>query len=355
MKLWVDMDNAPHVHVLRPIIVELERRGHRVEITARDYGQTLPLLEFYGLKARCIGRHGGKNRARKYVSFIARTLSLVYFALGKRYDVAFSHGSRSIVPAARLLRLPLVSLGDYEHTAFPSFMRSWIRLLLIPDVIPIEAFAARGTPRDRICGYPGLKEDLYIHDFQPDPSFLAELHIDPKSILILIRPPATMAHYAVKQSSVIFDQVLNYLCGLRNVQLILLPRTIQQGDELKELISERGYMNIVIPDKVYNGPSLIWYSDLVISGGGTMNREAAALGVPVFSIYQGPIGAVDRHLIDTGKLVHVKDFDGIRNIPLGKSTRGGRISMRESGSQLTDFIVSRILKVAENAQGTPCA
>ena len=155
-------------------------------------------------------------------------------------------------------------------------------------------------PRSRICGYPGLKEDLYVHDFRPDPSFLADLHIDPRSILILMRPPATMAHYAVKKSSVIFEHVLDYLCSTKCVQLILLPRTKQQSGEMKSLVSSRGYTNILIPDTVYNGPSLIWYSDLVISGGGTMNREAAALGVPVFSIYQGPIGAVDQHLISTG-------------------------------------------------------
>jgi hypothetical protein len=349
------MDNAPHVHVLRPIIVELERRGHRVEITARDYGQTLPLLEFYGLKARRIGRHGGKNKLRKYISFATRTLSLLFFTFGKKFDVAFSHGSRSIVPVARLLRLPLVSLGDYEHTTFPNFMKSWIRLLLIPDVIPVEAFAERGMPRDRICGYPGLKEDLYVHDFQPDPSFLNELHINPKSILILVRPPATMAHYAVKKSSVVFDQVLDYLCGLSHVQLILLPRTRQQGEELKAVVSKRRYTNIVIPGKVYNGPSLIWYSDLVISGGGTMNREAAALGMPVFSIYQGPIGAVDRHLIDTGRLIHVKDIGDLKSIPLVKSTRRGEVPKSEIGARLTDFIVSRILNAAEDRRGMTCA
>jgi uncharacterized protein len=348
MKFWVDMDNAPHVHVLRPIIVELEQRGHCVEITARDYGQTLPLLEFYGLKARRIGRHGGKNKLRKYASFATRTMSLLSFAAGRRFDAAFSHGSRSIVPVAKLLGLPLVGLGDYEYTAFPKFMKPWVRLVLIPDVIPIEALAENGTPRDRICGYPGLKEDLYVHDFQPDPTFLADLHVNPELVLILLRPPATMAHYAVRQSEVVFDQVLDYLCNLRQVQLILLPRTTAQGEELKAIIRKRSYTNIVIPERVYNGPSLIWYSDLVISGGGTMNREAAALGVPVFSIYQGPMGAVDRHLIDTGRLVHVKNAVDLRSIPLTKSTRRGELPKSDTGSRLTDFIVSRILMAAEN-------
>lgn len=355
MRFWVDMDNAPHVHVLRPLIVELERRGHRVDITARDYGQTLPLLEYYGLPARRIGRHGGKNRLRKYLHFATRTLSLLLFALGKRYDAAFSHGSRSIVPVARLLHLPLISLGDYEHTSFPNFMKPWIDLLLVPDVIPSEVFSEDGKPNGRVCGYPGLKEDLYVHDFQPNPSFLDELHIDPRSILILMRPPATMAHYAVKQSSVVFDRVLDHLCGHDQVQIILLPRTSQQAEELKSLLAKRGYSNVVIPEKVYNGPSLIWYSDLVISGGGTMNREAAALGVPVFSIYQGPIGAVDRHLIAAGKLVHIRDIEDLQRIPLAKAARRGNVPRSDIGPRLTEFIVSRILEAARNGRGSACA
>jgi len=347
MRFWADIDNAPHVLVLRPIIEELRVLGHDVELTARDYGQTFGLLRMYGMRFHPIGRHWGKNKIMKYLSVLTRGVSLILFAAGRRFDLAFCHGARAQFFATRVLRVPLVVLDDYEHAAFPNFMKPWIRLLLFPDVIPVGAFAVKGMPRNRICGYSGLKEDLYVHDFQPDPSFLVELHIDPKLILILIRPPATMAHYAVRQSSVIFEQVLDYLCGLSHVQLIVLPRTSQQGEELKGVIHKRRYTNIIIPDRVYNGPSLIWYSDLVISGGGTMNREAAALGVPVFSIYQGPIGAVDKHLIDTGRLNHVKDFDDLKSIPLVKSTRGREVPKSETGTRLRDFIVSRILKAAE--------
>jgi predicted glycosyltransferase len=230
MHFWVDMDNAPHVHVLRPIIAELERRGHSVEITARDYGQTLPLLKLYGLKARCVGRHAGKNPIRKDVAFVTRSLSLLAFAAGKRFDAAFSHGSRSLVPVARFLGVPVISMGDYEYASSPSFMRRWISTILAPDVIPIKAVAGAGIPHR--YGYPGIKEDLYIHDFEPDPSFLHELNINPDRILVLVRPPATMAHYAVRQSETFFYHTLDYLCGLSEVQILLLPRTEEQRKEL---------------------------------------------------------------------------------------------------------------------------
>ena len=170
MRFWVDMDNAPHVHVLRPIVVELQRRGHRVDITARDYGQTLPLLALYGLDARCIGRHVGKNKLLKYVAFATRTVSLFFFALGRRYDAAFSHGARSIVPAAKVLGIPLVALGDYEHTSFPRLMKSWIRLHLVPDVIPPEAIGGNGPLRNRSCAAtPGSRRTSTFTTSRPTP------------------------------------------------------------------------------------------------------------------------------------------------------------------------------------------
>ena len=353
MKFWVDMDNAPHVHVLRPLIVELERRGHSVEITARDHGQTLPLLRRYGLQARVVGRHGGKNMARKLVAFATRTLSLLAFGAGRRFDAAFSHGSRSLVPAAHLLGIPVISMGDYEYATFPRFMRSWINALLVPDVMSLDTVADRGIPRECIHRYPGLKEELYIHDFQPDPSFLGEMKLDRDRILVLVRPPATMAHYAVRKSATVFSETLEYLCGRKEVQIILLPRTELQRGELAAVVRARNYENVAIPQVVYHGPNLVWHADLVISGGGTMNREAAALDVPVYSIYQGPIGAVDRHLIENGKLVHVGTIDDLRRIPLRKRDHPSMVRASDTGRKALDFIVERILETAGRKRGMP--
>lgn len=352
MKFWVDMDNAPHVHVLRPIILELERRGHQVEVTARDFGQTLPLLRMYGLDAKRVGRHWGKNRVKKYLSFITRSLLLLFYGMGRGFDAVLCHGSRAVFPAAWLLRLPLISMCDYEHAALPRFMTLWQRLILVPSVIPREVFLRKGLPDERICGHPGLKEDLYIHDFQPDPTFLREMGIDEHRVLVLVRPPATMAHYAVAESGALFHQVLAYLGGRADLQLLLLPRTGEQGRELQNLVGKCGYENILFPDRVYNGPNLIWHSDLVISGGGTMNREAASLGVPVVSIYQGPIGAVDRHLIETGKLVHVKDIEDLKKIPLAKVDRKDQARDGETGRRVRDFIVDRLVETASGGRAS---
>jgi predicted glycosyltransferase len=355
MNFWVDMDNAPHVHVLRPIILELERRGHHVEITARDYGQTIPLLEMYGLKYRRFGRHPGKNSLLKRLSFLMRSLLLIRFAVGGRFGAIFCHGARAVFPAARLFRIPLIVLGDYEYASLPRFMCRWMRLLLTPDVIPADVLVQRGVPMDRIHGYPGLKEDLYVHAFEPDPSFLQTMKIERDKVLVLVRPPATMAHYAVAESEILFFEVLDYLCSRTDVQILLLPRTNKQGEELKASVARRKCRNIHFPAAVYNGPNLIWHSDLVVSGGGTMNREAASLGIPVVSIYQGPIGGVDRHLIDTGRLLHVRSLAEMESIPLKKFDRKAAVRRREVGVRVRDYLVNRILEAAERDGGDRCS
>lgn len=351
MKFWVDMDNAPHVHVLRPIIVELQRRGHQVAISARDYGQTIPLLKMYGLEFKQIGRHSGKNKVGKYIAFVARSCSLLIWAIGKRFDAIICHGSRAVFPAARLIGVPLIVLGDYEHASLPRFMCHWIRLMLVPDVMPASVLTAKGIPACRVHGYPGLKEDLYVHDFQPNPLFAQEMGIQRDRVLILLRPPATMAHYAVKASERLFYEVLAYLSSREDVQVVLLPRTRGQSEKLRSYLRKQGYANILIPEKVYNGPSLIWYSDLVISGGGTMNREASSLGVPVLSIFQGRIGAVDRHLVEAGKLMHAATIQQVKSIPLVKSSKRDGTSDHRAGVHVRDFLVDEIVRAGAERSG----
>lgn len=351
MRFWVDMDNAPHVHILRPLIVELQRQGHKVDITARDYGQTLPLLHMYGLNAVRIGRHAGPNGLKKRLFFVFRTLSLFFYAMGKGYCCAVCHGSRSLLVAGALLRIPVVTMSDYEYASIPRAMAKMASLVMIPDVIPPAEYVRKGIPVERIVQYPGLKEDLYIHNFEPDPSFIGELRIDRRRVVVLVRPPATMAHYAVKESGVLFYEVLSYLGSLVNIHTIVLPRTIKQDEAVRAFVRDHNYTNVHFPARVYDGPSLIWYSDVVISGGGTMNREAAALGVPVVSIYQGPVGAVDQNLVETGRLSHVKSLAEFKKIELVKSDRdNGRRSV-EVGARLCAFVIDRIIRTSRNGRG----
>src|SRR3989442_14979658 len=139
---------------------------------------------------------------------------------------------------------------------------------------------------------------------RPDPSVKDQLGLDGRDLVVTVRPPATEAHYHKPEAEVLLDAALGLLTHRPDVRVILLPRNEKQAQTLRKQwgkwIANR---KIVIPEHVVDGLNLIWFSDLIISGGGTMNREAAALGVPVYSIFRGKIGAVDHYLSMRGRLV----------------------------------------------------
>lgn len=307
-KVWIDLDNTPHVPFFIPIIDELKKNGIEVVLTARDMYQTRELLEFFHLHCRVIGSHYGKNKVLKVLSNCVRTALLAPTAAASRPDLAVSHGARAQLLVSKVFGIPTMMLHDYEHSTKTGFLEpDWI---LIPDVIPEGAMSKR---TDRVLRYPGLKEDVYVPRFQPDPSIRKQLGIAEDELVVVVRPPATEAHYHNSESDVLFAETMRFLGSIPKVRAVTLPRNARQGKQLlaewSDLISDG---RMVIPSSPVDGLNLIWFSDLVVSGGGTMNREAAALGVPVFSIFRGKIGAVDRYLADKGRLTLIEHPEDIR-------------------------------------------
>jgi len=306
-KIWIDLDNSPHVPFFRPIIDALEKKGYAVTITIRDNAQTSELARLFKVPHVKIGKHYGKNKIIKVLGTLLRMAQLFPHILKEKPALALSHGSRSQILVAKALRIPSIGIGDYEH-AKGFFFSDWV---LVPDVIQASSFS---VSKDRVLTYPGIKEDVYVPFFQPDPSILAEFNVPDKNLLTVIRPPATEAHYHNPESEVLFKTVIDYFAEKNNITMVLLPRYTKQTHEIKsayKALVERGTM--IIPEKVYDGLNLIWFSDFVVSGGGTMNREAAALHVPVYSIFRGTIGAVDRYLSQTDRLVLLESVEDVRN------------------------------------------
>ena len=306
--VWIDLDNSPHVPFFIPIIEELERQGIGVLLTARNTYQVCDLLEFFELPCKVIGRHYGKNKILKVLGNCLRAIQLGPTA-SARPDLAISHGSRAQVLISKALRIPTMMLHDYEHTTKTGFVEpEWT---LMPDVIP-NAVMTRKT--ERVLKYPGLKEDVYVPRFRPDDSILRHLGIAENEVVVTLRPPATEAHYYRAESGRLFAETLKFLCNKANVRTVVLPRSGNQEHELRkewpEMIASQ---RMIIPDKAVEGLNLIWFSDLVISGGGTMNREAAALGVPVYSIFRGTIGAVDQYLANQGRLVLIESENDLES------------------------------------------
>jgi hypothetical protein len=220
-----------------------------------------------------------------------------------RPQLALSHGSRSQLVVANLLRIPSITVADYEFAKIWMLVRpTWV---ITPEIIPSEKVHCS---KDRILKYPGIKEDVYVPRFKPDSTILTTLGLERSNdLIVVIRPPATEAHYHRPETDVLFTEVLNFLGSKADVKMVLLPRNERQAADIRaKSASLLASGRIVIPSRVTDGLNLIWHSDLVISGGGTMNREAAALGVPVYSIFRGEIGAVDRYLASTGRLILIE-------------------------------------------------
>ena len=294
MRIWVDLTNSPHVLVLRPVIRALEAQGHRVDVTARDFAQTLGLADRLGIAHEAIGHHRGGRLAAKGVGLASRSLALANWAKGKRFDVAFGHGSNDVTVAAKLLGIPSATTFDYEWaTAQHTVNCRLAKRVVVPDAIPPERLARYGAGPRKLRQYPGLKEEYYLADFLPDVAVLAELGLDSAEPLAIVRtPPAVSLYHRFEHP--VFAQLLERL--RERAQTVVLPRTAEQRAELSQA---GGY---VIPEQAVDAQSLVALADVVVSAGGTMNREAVALGTPVWTTFEGRLGAVDERLIADGRL-----------------------------------------------------
>lgn len=341
--IWIDVDNSPHVPFFAPIIDELEKRDYSVVVTARDCFQVRELADLLHLKYQLIGRHSGKNTIRKVGGLILRAVQLAPGVLRRKPDLALSVCSRSQLIVSHLMGIPTMFMGDYEFAKGWVFVRpTW---LLCPEVIPDSAI--RMNPRS-VFKYPGIKEDVYVPRFVPEPGVRRQLGLQDNEVVATIRPPAREAHYYTPESDRLFDATVEILGRRDDVRMIVLPRTEKQSLELMKRWPElflNGKMRI--PDQVVNGLNLIWYSDLVVSGGGTMNREAAALGVPVYSVFRGAIGAVDRYLASRGRLVLVESVEDIqRKVAIVRRNRPARPERRTE--EILQYVVRHITGVMDS-------
>jgi predicted glycosyltransferase len=298
MRVWIDLTNSPHVLVLRPVIRVLEERGADVRVTARDFAQTFGLLERFGIPYEPIGRHRGGRLASKGVGLASRSSALARWARGRRFDVAIGHGSNDVTIAARLLRIPVSTAFDYEWARVQHQVNCRLaQAVVVPEAIPPERLAPYGATPAKLRRYPGLKEEYYLADFEPDPAVLAELGLDAARALAIVRTPPSVSLYH-RFENPLFGQVLERL--REDAQVVVLPRT---ADQRAELAAAGGF---VVPERAVDAQSLVAYADVVVSAGGTMNREAVALGTPVWTTFEGRLGAVDEQLIAEGRLRHLR-------------------------------------------------
>jgi predicted glycosyltransferase len=297
------MTASAHVLVFRPLIERLRAQGDEVEITSREYAQTQQLLALHGLASTVIGRHGGRSGLGKARALAGRLYALQGWAKDRCFDVALAHGSHELTITARRLGVPSSTTFDYEWATLQHQLgcRAATKVV-VPQAIPPERLATYGATPPKLLQYPGLKEEYYLADFEPDQGVLDQLGVDAERVVVVLRPPPDVSLYH-RHSNPLFPQTLEHLGRNEDVHAVVLPRT----DEQRAYVKSLALPSVIVPERAVDAQSLIALSDLVVSAGGTMNREAVALGVPVYTTYGGRLGGVDEWLIREGRLVPLTD------------------------------------------------
>lgn len=336
--VWIDLDNSPHVPLFIPVIRHYHSvsNGRPLVLTARNHAQTLELLQNAGLdhQTKIIGLHYGKNKVLKLYGLAVRALQLAAYIRtqkknGTEVAVALSHGSRTMVIAAWLLGIPVITMYDYEFTETKIF-NTLSETVLVPEKIPDGVLDRIGLDPKKRFKYKGYKEELYLHYYRPDENFWPKVEaenscrVDTEKIIVTLRPPASTANYHSKQSEAVLNSLLETLLRREDIFTLILPRTPEQRSEIESFINEHAVdkARYLIPKRAINGLDLAYASDLLISGGGTMNREAALLGVPVYSIFAGEQGALDQYMEEAGMIRFIRTPEAIESIVLRKRLRG---------------------------------
>jgi predicted glycosyltransferase len=339
LRAWVDIENPPQAQYLVPLARALERRGADVLVTARDYGITFELLRAQGIEFEPVGRHFGASKRAKVVGTLRRVRDLRRILGERPRPHAVVSVSRSASLAARSLRIPSFAVCDYEYVNLSVFRLAGT-YVIHPDVISPEAFRARGVSQRRLISFHGIKEDLSFADVD-----LASVpaHVFPelegsRRLRVLFRPPAEESHYHRRESTELGALTLERLARDADVSVIFSPRYDWQVGTL-------GGFAWTVPPIVLREPvpfvSLLKSVDVVISGGGTMTREAAYLGVPAVSVFRGVSGQVDAYLERSGRLTVVRSAEELSSLDLHGLERAEPLRTNPSAP---DDIVDAVLQ-----------
>ncbi len=337
MRIWIDLANSPHVPFFRPLANDFVRRGHQVVFTAREFAETVPLALAAGFSPEVIGGHGGIKLSGKAGNLVQRGLALARWARGRELDLALSHNSYSQILAARVLSLKTVTLMDYEHQPANHLAFRFASRVIVPRAFPESALVRFGASLVKVRRYDGIKEDVYLAGFQVDPNFADELRalgIAADDILVTVRPPASEALYHRFENE-LFDQLLDRLTSIEAVKVVLLPRNEAQ----RKVYEARANNKLLLPTSALDGANLIAQSDLVVSAGGTMNREAAAIGVPAASVYRGEWAAIDEELVNEGRLRRLSTSLDIQDLPIQKKPAASARNATRVAAQVADLIL----------------
>lgn len=321
MKIWIDITNSPHVWFFKDIISKLQKDHFEVLVTCREHAEIISLLKKFKIAHVVVGKHAGKSKIKKLLRMLQRDLKLMRLIAKERPTVSLSCGSPYASQISFLFRIPHIISIDNETATLSNYITlPFGKTIIVPRVIPLEKLTRYLVGAERILQYDGFKETAYLDNFHPDSGVLKELGLKPSDNIIVIRPePSTALYY--KGHGDLIREIIVYLVSKKNYKIILIYRTREQRESFAKEFGDK----VILPVKAVDFPSLACYSKLVISGGGTMIREAAMLGVPAISTYPLKIMlSVDHYLLKIGLVRHVsslKEFEAINLTTLRRKSR----------------------------------
>ena len=324
MRVWADITDSSHVLFFAPIVRRLEDQGHVVTLTARRFASAELTMRRLGLVAVLTGQHRGGGAGARAVGLVNRTAQLLASASSGRFDVAVGSHASDFVLTAWALGVPQLTLLDDERLKRTNAVN--VRLVdrvAVSEAIPVGSLRALGAPSDKLFRYPGFKEEYYLHDFRPDPDVLADLGVNERTVVGVVRPPrderdvefdagwraqrALPAPAGDPAASAVagestpareLEAFVRELAKRRNLTLVLLPRSADQRRRFADL----GMTGLLIPEGPVDGVSLIAAADFVLGAGGVMDREAVALGTPAYTLSRRPPSAIDATMLADGRL-----------------------------------------------------
>jgi predicted glycosyltransferase len=345
--IWIDLDHAPHIPLFASLISGLKRRGHRPLVTVCDYGYTRAVIDREDIPYDLVGDRRQRNPVTRLVGHVRRIAALIRWSRGREIDVAISHGSRTLVIACALLRIPCVTMYDNESASTALFNRLSTKVLL-PEVIPDDLFSARRLKRAQLVKYPGFKEEVYLGGFVPDSSLLDDLHVREDQTLVVLRPPASAAHHHSLTGEKIIEVFIERISAEKDAVGVLVPRSPEEGAAITKWIKDPSKFRLLT--RPVNGLNLLWHADVVVGSGVTMNREASLMGVAAYGVFMGKIGTVERTLSERGRLALVRDVDAALRVPFVKRQRADfsrfTAEWKAQSASLVDYICDEVLEVA---------
>jgi len=339
MRIWIDIDNSPHVPFFAPILEELKRRGHDVIVTSRQYAQTRELLESHQIDFLEVGEHAGKSKFKKILNVIQRAIHLKKAIQAFNPEVAVSHGSRAQSIGAWMLGIPKLLLFDYEWTEMHIFKR-FSTQMACPVALTDDVLRKSGLPLEKIVKYQGFKEELYLPSLQPNHQFRKSLEIPDDAIFVVIRPSSMTSNYHNSLSEEILKRLLLTVKKVKNVLALVVPRTEVDKQFVEATIAAHEISNVRILKKAVPGLQLLYWADVVVSGGGTMNRESALLGTPTYSMFTGARPAIDQFLQKQGRITFIEEPAQVEQIKFEKVKRDAEYGYKEKGlpKEISDMI-----------------